>query len=204
MEMAIPQVNRELLKELEEMGFQETTAIEALRYVGNANLEAAIDWLISRGNELNIAWTTPGVLADIEIGSPGPDFITEEMNTKARELRDRAAKSTNGERILNLQRNKEKDRIQASKELAEVRRVAEEKERARYLTAKKAEKEEERRAREIILQKLENDKRERRRKPWSTMEESPVAWKSPVPAVNEKKHESILNCSPLIAHRPLT
>nr|POE70279.1 hypothetical protein CFP56_49625 [Quercus suber] len=59
------------------------------------------------------------------------------------------------------------ERIRASKDLTEAKRMVESKERQRsiliyYLALKKKEKEEEKRAREKILKKLEHDKVERR------------------------------------------
>ncbi|WVZ16729.1 hypothetical protein V8G54_009711 [Vigna mungo] len=51
------------------------------------------------------------------------------------------------------------ERIQAGKRLLEAKRIAEENERQRNLTLRKAEKEEEKRARERVLQKLEQDKK---------------------------------------------
>nr|XP_023886140.1 uncharacterized protein LOC111998266 [Quercus suber] len=54
------------------------------------------------------------------------------------------------------------ERIRASKDLTEAKRILESNEKQRYLALKQKEKEEEKRAREKILKKLEHDKVERR------------------------------------------
>ncbi|PKI64813.1 hypothetical protein CRG98_014809 [Punica granatum] len=152
--MAVPEVNEKLLRELEAMGFPSARATRALQGSGNASIEAAIDWIIDHGNDPDVD-EMPRVSIDLDVRSPEPCFVTEEMKKKARQLRPEEKNSP---------REREKERIRAGKELLEAERIAEEIERRRFLASRKAEKEEEKRARERVLQKLRNDKLERRQK----------------------------------------
>ncbi|GAB4830236.1 hypothetical protein Ancab_040677 [Ancistrocladus abbreviatus] len=158
--MAIPEVNRKLLQELEGMGFPLARATRALHYSGNSSLEDAINWIFDHENDPDID-QMPLVPVEINLEDPKPFDITEEVRIKAEELRNGAPKSRE-HKEKDLEREREKERIRAGKELFEARRIAEENERKRMIALRKAEKEEERRAREKIRQKLEADKAERR------------------------------------------
>nr|XP_023912676.1 ubiquitin-associated and SH3 domain-containing protein B-like [Quercus suber] len=52
--MAVPQVNKKLLDELEAMGFPRPRATRALHFSGNSSLEAAIEWVIDHENDSDI------------------------------------------------------------------------------------------------------------------------------------------------------
>ncbi|KAM4077894.1 hypothetical protein ACJW30_12G174500 [Castanea mollissima] len=131
--MAVPQVNKKLLDELEAMGFPRPRATRALHFSA----------------------------VDINLDSPQTFHITEQMKIKAQELRNKEHKKKEVEE-KKLERQREKERIRASKDLTEAKRILESNEKQRYLALKKKEKEEEKRAREKILKKLEHDKVERR------------------------------------------
>ncbi|KAK4573897.1 hypothetical protein RGQ29_031730 [Quercus rubra] len=103
----------------------------------------------------------PLVAVDINLDSPQLFDITEQMKMKAQELRNKEHKKKEVEE-KKLERQREKERIRASKDLTEAKRILESNEKQRYLALKKKEKEEEKRAREKIVKKLEHDKVERR------------------------------------------
>ncbi|CAM0911901.1 unnamed protein product [Alopecurus aequalis] len=52
--MAVPQVDKKMLGELEVMGFPAIRSIRALHYSGNSNLESAINWLLEYESDPNI------------------------------------------------------------------------------------------------------------------------------------------------------
>uniref|UniRef100_A0ACD6AHW0 Uncharacterized protein n=1 Tax=Avena sativa TaxID=4498 RepID=A0ACD6AHW0_AVESA len=52
--MAVPQVDKKMLGELELMGFPAIRSIRALHYSGNSNLESAINWLLEHENDPDI------------------------------------------------------------------------------------------------------------------------------------------------------
>ncbi|XP_030933627.1 UBX domain-containing protein 1-like isoform X3 [Quercus lobata] len=158
--MAVPQVNKKLLDELEAMGFPRPRATRALHFSGNSSLEAAIEWVIDHENDSDID-QMPLVAVDIDLDSPQPFDITEQMKIKAQELRNKSHKKKEEEE-KKLERQREKERIRASKDLTEAKRILESNEKQRYLALKKKEEKEEKRAREKILKKLEHDKVERR------------------------------------------
>ncbi|KAL4597211.1 hypothetical protein ACB092_12G219100 [Castanea dentata] len=158
--MAVPQVNKKLLDELEAMGFPRPRATRALHFSGNSSLEAAIEWVIDHENDSDID-QMPLVAVDINLDSPQTFHITEQMKIKAQELRTKEHKKKEVEE-KKLERQREKERIRASKDLTEAKQILESNEKQRYLALKKKEKEEEKRAREKILKKLEHDKVERR------------------------------------------
>ncbi|KAF2284524.1 hypothetical protein GH714_026120 [Hevea brasiliensis] len=160
-ETDVLEVNKRLLRELEDMGFTIGRAARALHHSGNASLEDAINWIVDHEDDPDID-QVPLIAVNIDIESPQPFQTTEEIQNKVQELRDQARKR-NEEEEKKLEREKEKERIRAGKEILEAKRTAEENERKRYLALRKAEKEEEKRAREKVRQKLEADKAERRR-----------------------------------------
>ncbi|KAJ4968239.1 hypothetical protein NE237_014940 [Protea cynaroides] len=183
-EMVVPEVDKNLLGELEAMGFPTARATRALHYSGNGSLEAAINWVVDHENDPDID-EMPMVPGNTKVEASKPSLTPEEMKIKAQELRERARKKKEEEE-KRMEREKEKERIRAGKELLEAKRIEEEFERKRILAMRKAEKEEEKRAREKIRQKLEEDKAERRRKLGLPPEE-PAAVKPPTPVVEEKK-----------------
>ncbi|XP_048138349.1 UBX domain-containing protein 1-like [Rhodamnia argentea] len=187
MAMAVPVVNRKLLEELEAMGFSPEQATRALHFSGNSSTEAAIDWIVDHQNDPDLD-QMPRVSIDIDIEAPEPTFVTEEMIMGAQELRDRAEEKKKEKK--NSQRETEKERIRAGKELLEAKTIAEENERKRYVAVKKAEKEEARRAKERILRKLQNDMVERRRK-LGLPPETPAAVKPSLPFEDNRRTSGV-------------
>ncbi|KAL0865534.1 hypothetical protein Bca101_044652 [Brassica carinata] len=183
-EMVVPEVDKNILEELEGMGFPKARATRALHYSGNASLEAAVNWVVEHENDPDVD-ELPKVPANSNVGPPKPALTPEEVKIKAQELRERARKKKEEEE-KRMEREREKERIRIGKELLEAKRIEEDNERKRIILLRKAEKEEERRAREKIRQKVEEDKAERRRK-LGLPAEDPAAAKPSVPVVEEKK-----------------
>ncbi|KAL0436169.1 UNVERIFIED_CONTAM: hypothetical protein Sradi_0324800 [Sesamum radiatum] len=171
------EVDQRLLRELEAMGFSKDRARMALSS-GNSSIEAAIDWLADHEND-TVTSETPTipeaeVVVNINIEASDSFQISEKVKLRAQELRNQA-RNKKADQEKKLEREREKARIRAGKELLEAKRMAEESERKRFgydflftfsvirfLAQRKADKEEEKRAREKILQKLQQDKLERR------------------------------------------
>ncbi|EFJ22008.1 hypothetical protein SELMODRAFT_443383 [Selaginella moellendorffii] len=157
-EMQAPEVNQQLLEELEAMGFPRARSVRSLFYSKAENLEGAVNWIVEHENDPDI---------DEELLVPAsslkPALTPEEAKAKAQELVERARKKKEEEE-KKLEREREKERIRVGKELLEAKRKEEDSERKRILMYRKAEKEEEKRARDKIRQKIEEDRAERRRK----------------------------------------
>lgn len=184
-EMVVPEVNQQLLSELEEMGFPKERATRALHLSGNESLEAAANWIVEHENDPDIDEMPLVPVSSKKHEAPKKALTPEEIKQKQQELRERARKKKEEEEKLK-EREREKERIRIGKELLEAKRMEEDNERKRILALRKAEKEEEKRAREKIRQKLEEDKAERRRKLGLPPEE-PGAAKPSAPPVEEKK-----------------
>ncbi|XP_004504346.1 uncharacterized protein [Cicer arietinum] len=182
-EMVVPEVDKNLLEELESMGFSTARATRALHFSGNASLEAAVTWIENHEDRPDID-EMPLVPAVSKAKATKASLTPEETNAILRDLREKARKKKEEEE-KRMEREREKERIRVGKELLEAKRIEEENERKRLLALRKAEKEEEKRAREKIKQKLEEDKAERRRKLGLPPEE-PSAPK-PSAVVEEKK-----------------
>ncbi|XP_019172887.1 PREDICTED: UBX domain-containing protein 1 [Ipomoea nil] len=183
-EMVVPEVDQNLLTELEAMGFSKARATRALHYSGNASLEAAVNWVVEHESDPDVDEMPLVPVSSKKAEPPKPSLTPEEIKMKQQELRERARKKKEDEE-KQKEREREKERIRIGKELLEAKRIEEENERKRLIALRKAEKEEERRAREKIRQKLEEDKAERRRKLGLPPEDP--APKPSEPVVEEKK-----------------
>ncbi|CAG7909108.1 unnamed protein product [Brassica rapa] len=53
-EMVVPEVDKNILEELEAMGFPKARATRALHYSGNASLEAAVNWMVEHENDPDV------------------------------------------------------------------------------------------------------------------------------------------------------
>lgn len=184
MEMVVPDVNKELLAELEAMGFPTARATRALHFTGNDNIEAAVNWVVENENDPEIDHM-PMVPAQAKSEPAKATLSSEEIKAKTQELRERARKKKE-EEDKRMEREREKERIRIGKELLEAKRIEEDNERKRILALRKAEKDEEKRAREKIRQRIEEDKAERRRK-LGLPAEDPNKVKTPPPAAEETK-----------------
>ncbi|WVZ75324.1 hypothetical protein U9M48_023391 [Paspalum notatum var. saurae] len=188
-EMVVPEVNKEMLADLEGMGFTLARATRALHFSGNSTIEGAINWLSEHQEDADID-EMPLVPANSKTEADKPSLTPEEMKIKAQELRERARKKKEEEE-RRMEREREKERIRIGKELLEAKRIEEQNERKRMIELRRLEKEEEKRAREKIRQKLEEDKAERRRK-LGLPPEDPAAAKPSAPTPVEEKKVMIL------------
>ncbi|RID59785.1 hypothetical protein BRARA_F02987 [Brassica rapa] len=161
-ESDVVEVNRGLLKELEDMGFSVARAAWALHHSGNSSLEAAVNWIVDHENDSQFE-KMPVVEFNIEIESPSPydDVTAETAQARANELKERARKLREEEETKR-EREREKERIRAGKEMMEAKRIAEENERKRNIALRKAEKDEEKKAREKVMMKVNSDKAKRK------------------------------------------
>ncbi|CAN6238199.1 unnamed protein product [Urochloa humidicola] len=184
-EMVVPEVNKEMLADLEGMGFATARATRALHFSGNSTIEGAINWLSEHQEDADID-EMPMVPANSKTEANKPNLTPEEMKLKAQELRERARKKKEEEE-RRMEREREKERIRIGKELLEAKRIEEQNERKRMIELRRLEKEEEKRAREKIRQKLEEDKAERRRKLGLPPEDPAASKPSAPPPVEEKK-----------------
>uniref|UniRef100_A0ACD5TBT7 Uncharacterized protein n=1 Tax=Avena sativa TaxID=4498 RepID=A0ACD5TBT7_AVESA len=184
-EMVAPEVNKEMLADLESMGFSTGRATRALHFSGNSTIEGAINWLSEHQEDPDID-EMPMVPANSNTVANKPSLTPEEAKIKAQELRERARKKKEEEE-RRMEREKEKERIRIGKELLEAKRMEEVNERKRIIELRRLEKEEEKRAREKIRQKLEEDKAERRRKLGLPAEVPSASKPSTPPPVEEKK-----------------
>ncbi|KAG0478445.1 hypothetical protein HPP92_013164 [Vanilla planifolia] len=157
--MAVPEVNKTMLGELESMGFLTSRATRALYYSGNLSIEDAIIWILEHEGDPDVD-QIPKVPFDIKIESGEPS--EGETTMKLKELREQVQRK-NKEEEKRKAREQEKERIRIRKRIMEAKSIQEENDRKRMMASRKAEKEEEKRAREIIRRQLEQDKAERRR-----------------------------------------
>ncbi|XP_042473650.1 chromatin assembly factor 1 subunit A-B-like isoform X1 [Zingiber officinale] len=183
-DMIVPEVDKNLLEQLESMGFPTARATRALHFSGNSSIEAAINWVAGHEDDSDID-QMPLVRKEEKTEANKPALTPEEVKMKAQELRERARKKKEEEE-RRMEREREKERIRIGKELLEAKRIEEENERKRIMALRKAEKEEEKRAREKIRQKLEEDKAERRRK-LGLPPENPETAKPSTAQVEDKK-----------------
>ncbi|KAG5567285.1 hypothetical protein RHGRI_002743 [Rhododendron griersonianum] len=184
-EMAVPEVNKRLLGELQEMGFPLAQSTRALHFSDNSSIDAAVNWLFDHQNDPDID-QMPLVPVNIEIETSDPSSVAEEVKLKAQELRDQVRiKKENEEK--KLEREREKERRRSGKELLEAKSNQEENERKRNIALRKAEKEQEKKDRDRIRQKLQQDKAERRRMLGLPVEDPPPSIKSASNLMQQEK-----------------
>ncbi|KAJ7527175.1 hypothetical protein O6H91_16G040200 [Diphasiastrum complanatum] len=180
-ELVVPEVNKDLLAELEGMGFPVARATRALYCSKGGSVEEAVNWIVEHEDDPDID-ELPKVAAR-KAEPPKPTLTPEEAKAKAQALVEKARRKKEEEE-KRAEREREKERIRIGKELLEAKRIEEDNDRKRIIALRKAEKEEEKRAREKIRQKLGEDKAERRRKLGLPPEE-PKAAADAVPLVVE-------------------
>ncbi|KAI3506920.1 hypothetical protein L1887_21563 [Cichorium endivia] len=104
--MDVPEVNKKLLGELEEMGFPLARAMRALHYSGNSSLLDAINWIVDHEDDPEID-QMPSVPIRIEIQGSESSSLSEEVKLKAQKLRDKA-RTRNKEEDMKLEPRREK------------------------------------------------------------------------------------------------
>ncbi|EFN54376.1 hypothetical protein CHLNCDRAFT_31757 [Chlorella variabilis] len=157
-ELVPAEVNADLLKQMEEMGFPAARATRALYHSGGENLEAAVGWLEEHQGDADLdePLLVPKSQPKKKLSPEEAKAQAAELVRKVRERREREERET--------ERLREQERIRAGKELALAARQEEELRLKRMVEARQREKEEEERARAKIKAKLEEDRRERRRR----------------------------------------
>ncbi|KAJ1695144.1 hypothetical protein LUZ63_011842 [Rhynchospora breviuscula] len=168
LEMAEPEVDTGLLKELELIGFPTNRATRALYYTGNCSLEAALNWVIEHENDSDIDQMLL-VPVNINIEDGNQFSLPEELNLKAQKMRERYNRNAK-----KLEEPKTLKKLEEPKTLqTEVDKVTTaigettikdpkntEDERERILAMLRTKREEERRTREM---QLKEDQLERMR-----------------------------------------
>lgn len=152
-EMAVPEVNKRLLGELENMGFPLAQAMRGLHYSGNSSIDAAVNWLFDHENDPDID-QMPLVPVSINIEAYDPSYITEQVKLKAQELRDRAC-GKKEEDETKVEREREKDQAHRKKE-KEEKKV--ERETQKYQAHRKKEEEEKKVEREREKERIKAGK----------------------------------------------
>lgn len=128
-QMVQPEVNKELLAELESMGFATPRATRALHFTGASDIETAVSWIVDHEDDPDID-EMPLVAAETANTAMQPLLTPEEAKIKAHELRERARKKKQEEESR-MEKEREKERIRIGKELQEARRKEEQQERER-------------------------------------------------------------------------
>ncbi|KAJ3681236.1 hypothetical protein LUZ60_015725 [Juncus effusus] len=156
--MAVPDVDKILLGELESMGFPTNRATRALHFSGNSSLNDAINWAIEHENDSDID-QIPLVSVNIEIKNGDSFSVPEEVKLKTQQLREHAnGTSKKLEENRKVEPEVEKEITQAFSEANLEEKRKEENERERILGKLRTKKEEERRARDMQLKEDEKER----------------------------------------------
>ncbi|RLM60958.1 hypothetical protein C2845_PM14G18840 [Panicum miliaceum] len=159
--MAVPQVDKKMLGELEAMGFPTTRSIRALHFSGNSNLESAVNWLLEHESDPDID-QLPLVPREITIECGD---TSNEVRNDIRGMRDTVQEQKPEERTETGRQN---ETSQLERELNADEQ--EEEDRKRILALYKQKRDEEGRARGRIRNQLQDDQRERIRAAKDLME----------------------------------
>ncbi|KAL0281898.1 UNVERIFIED_CONTAM: UBX domain-containing protein 1 [Sesamum angustifolium] len=118
-EMIVPEVNQQLLSELEEMGFPKERATRALHFSGNVSLEAAANWIVEHENDPDIDQMPLVPASSNKPEAAKPSLTPEEIKQKQQELSLLALRKAEKEEE---QRAREKIRQKLEEDKAERRR----------------------------------------------------------------------------------
>ncbi|CAO2192217.1 unnamed protein product [Urochloa humidicola] len=158
--MAVPQVDKKMLGELEAMGFPTIRSIRALHFSGNSNLESAVNWLLEHESD-----------PDIDQLPLVPREITIECGDTSNEVRNDVLGMRDA-----VQEQKPEERTETGRqnEISQLEREQnadeQEEDRKRILALYKQKRDEEERARRRIRNQLQEDQRERIRAAKDLME----------------------------------
>ncbi|KAG2585181.1 hypothetical protein PVAP13_6KG376200 [Panicum virgatum] len=159
--MAVPQVDKKMLSELESMGFPTTRSIRALHFSGNSNLESAVNWLLEHESDPDID-QLPLIPREIPIECGD---TSNEVRNDIQGMRDPVQEQKREERTETGRQN---ETSQLERELNADEQ--EEEDRKRILALYKQKRDEEGRAREQKRNQLQDDQRERIRASKDLME----------------------------------
>nr|GMD63536.1 vicilin-like seed storage protein At2g18540 [Ipomoea batatas] len=130
--MVVPEVDQNLLTELEAMGFPKARATRALHYSGNASLEAAVNWVVEHESDPDVDEMPLVPVSSKKAESPKPSLTPEEIKMKQQELRKETGICSMNENFHHVEAM---ERIRIGKELLEAKRIEEENERKRFMSA---------------------------------------------------------------------
>ncbi|KAJ1473647.1 hypothetical protein T484DRAFT_3322668 [Baffinella frigidus] len=152
---ATEQINKELLTQLNDMGFPENRAERALYFSGNENLEKAIAWLETHADDMDL-----DEVLMVPKDSGKPKMSKEEQKAmlegRVQDMRKKAVKENR-----ELERAQEINRIASMKELNDARTKQKEQEEIIAVERVKREKEKDALARAKVKAELEKDKMNR-------------------------------------------
>ncbi|CAO2179782.1 unnamed protein product [Urochloa humidicola] len=158
--MAVPQVDKKMLGELEAMGFPTVRSIRALQFSGNSNLESAVNWLLEHESD-----------PDIDQLPLVPREITIECGDTSNEVRNDVPGMRDTVQEQKPEERTETGRQNETSQLEREQNVDEQEEdRKRILALYKQKRDEEERARGRIRNQLQEDQRERIRAAKDLME----------------------------------
>ncbi|CAL5005112.1 unnamed protein product [Urochloa decumbens] len=159
--MAVPQVDKKMLGELEAMGFPTVRSIRALHFSGNSNLESVVNWLLEHESD-----------PDIDQLPLVPREITIECGDTSNEVRNGVQGMRDTVQEQKLEERTETGRQNETSQLEREQNAdeQEEEDRKRILALYKQKRDEEGRARGRIRSQLQEDQRERIRAAKDLME----------------------------------
>ncbi|KAF8646447.1 hypothetical protein HU200_065837 [Digitaria exilis] len=149
--MAVPQVDKKMLGELEAMGFPTVRSTRALHFSGNSHLESAVNWLLEHESDPDID-QLPLVPREITIECGD---TSNEVRNNVQGMRDTVQEKTEGW----TETGRQNGTSQLERELNADEQ--EEEDRKRILALYKKNRDEEGRARGRIRNQLQEDERER-------------------------------------------
>ncbi|CAO2207363.1 unnamed protein product [Urochloa humidicola] len=158
--MAVPQVDKKMLGELEAMGFPTVRSTRALHFSGNSNLESAVNWLLEHESDPDID-QLPLVPREITIECGD---TSNEVTNDVQGMRDTVQEQKPEERT-EAGRQNETSQLEREQNADE-----QEEDRKRILALYKQKRDEEGRARGRIRSQLQEDQRERIRAAKDLME----------------------------------
>lgn len=160
-DMVPVEVDQDLLKQLEDMGFPTNRATRAIHMSGCTSVEGAVNWVVEHENDADL--DDPVFVAKSKLVTPKIKLSPEEAKAQAADL-VRKAKLKKEKEEREMEKLREQERIRSGKELLIAKRKEEECERKRLLEFRKKEKENDAKAKARIKEKLEEDRIMRRKK----------------------------------------
>lgn len=165
-----PNISKETLDQLLEMGFPQPRAEKALVRTSNGPLESAITWLSDHAEDADIdvpLELTPTILAQADIDAAAAakganaHLTLEEKQAKLQAAIE-AAQRKKAESEREEEKAREKARRESGKAMVKTKAELDELQRKRDREARKKEKEDDLRHRQYLREQLEQDKAERR------------------------------------------
>eukprot|EP00301_Raphidiophrys_heterophryoidea_P026362 c9083_g1_i3.p1 GENE.c9083_g1_i3~~c9083_g1_i3.p1 ORF type:complete len:431 (+),score=105.84 c9083_g1_i3:62-1354(+) len=158
-EMVPPFIDEERLKELCDMGFSVNRSTRALFYTNQQDVAAAVEWLSLHADDMDV--DEPLLVPTSEAG-PKKELTAEEKSALIESLRQKNKdKRERDDKEEMLKR--ERERINAGKQIAEAKRTADELQLKRDIEARKREKLEDEKAKARMREVLRQEREDRLR-----------------------------------------